>query len=199
MELPKLFHQMLERIIIEEDPNSELFRKANELLKILDKQEDPVVLLMKALYGLRQAGREWNEEIDKVLRELGLTPTISDPCLYFYREGNELSLVFLYVDDFLIASKSREFISRIKSGLSSHFTIKDMGQAENCLGIEINQSKTKITLSQKRYTQDIIKRFGMQEADPVVTPLEVNDNITSSSPDDGMDITKVPYRELIGS
>jgi hypothetical protein len=42
-----------------------------------------VLRLNKGLYGLKQSGLSWNEEIEsKLLSQLGLIQTTSDKCLY---------------------------------------------------------------------------------------------------------------------
>lgn len=44
--------------------------------------EGKVLKLHKSIYGLKQAGRTWNEKIDASLRRLGFTRSQSDHCVY---------------------------------------------------------------------------------------------------------------------
>lgn len=72
-------------------------------------------LLKKSLYGLKQAGRQWNIKLDMKLKEMGLSPTVSEPCLYHKRDSNGIDLfVVVYVDDILIASRDRDPINKFK-------------------------------------------------------------------------------------
>lgn len=57
-----------------------------------------VCKLNKAIYGLRQAGRQWNKKLDAFLIEIGFMRSLSDPCVYV---KNKL-IIAIYVDDFLI-------------------------------------------------------------------------------------------------
>jgi len=41
-----------------------------------------VLLLKKAIYGLKQSGRAWNNKLDNVLRSIGFDPMSNEPCLY---------------------------------------------------------------------------------------------------------------------
>lgn len=59
-----------------------------------------VCKLNKAIYGLKQAGRLWNEKLEKALFSFGLKKRKTDPCIYF-KEDLRL-LIAIYVDDFLI-------------------------------------------------------------------------------------------------
>ena len=45
--------------------------------------------------------------------------------------------LLLYADDILIVGKNKVEIARLKSELGSEFEMKDMGAANNILGIEI--------------------------------------------------------------
>ena len=44
-----------------------------------------VCLLVKTLYSLKQAGQEWNKELDSKLRKKGYARLCSDPCVYLFR------------------------------------------------------------------------------------------------------------------
>lgn len=63
---------------------------------------DRVCLLKKTLYGLRQSGREWNNELDTKLQRHGYTHLRSDPCAYVQRDQGELAIITVWVDDLLI-------------------------------------------------------------------------------------------------
>lgn len=62
------------------------------------------MLSKKAIYGLKQAGRQWHERLSKKLKELNLEPTISDPCVYRGRKGSHILYMIIYVDDMLTTS-----------------------------------------------------------------------------------------------
>ena len=80
----------------------------------------PVCKLNKALYGLRQAGRQWYHTLDSTLRSMGMEPTSSDPCVYIDRVA-ETTFVLVYVDDIIVVSNNPNREKEIKSQLSSSF------------------------------------------------------------------------------
>jgi hypothetical protein len=107
----------------------------------------------------------------------------------------------VYVDDILIASNdcaADGVLNRLKQTLSSTFRMKDLGPVSFCLGIEFHQRKDgSITMSQAKYTKEILSRFKMENCNAVCTPLDGNKlakpTENESSPDN------YPYQQLIGS
>ena len=53
----------------------------------------------------------------------------------------EYIYLLLYVDDMLIASRSRSAIDALKRDLSSEFEMKDLGEARKVLGMEITRDR----------------------------------------------------------
>ena len=61
-----------------------------------------------------------------------------DPCVYYNKlPTREFIYLLLYVDDMLIASKSRSAIDTLKNDLSSEFEMKDLGEVKKVLGMKI--------------------------------------------------------------
>ncbi|SGY70351.1 BQ5605_C004g03143 [Microbotryum silenes-dioicae] len=89
-----------------------------------------VLQLHRSLYGLRQAGRIWNDEINSALSALGYTATESDHCVYVWAAGDERHYIALYVDDLLMISPSLPEIERTLHGLEQRYGVKRLGEAE---------------------------------------------------------------------
>ena len=56
---------------------------------------DVVLMLVKNLYSLKDAGLTWFEHLSKGLDEMGFVPTSNDPCIFV----NRTDIIILYVDD----------------------------------------------------------------------------------------------------
>jgi hypothetical protein len=121
------------------------------------------------------------------------------------RRGNEENMVLIavYVDDIIIASNSMEEINNLKENLAKIFQMKDMGQIKYCLGIEFNVKKNKVTMSQKKYVDDLLKRFGMENSKEVSTPMDPNVKLSKEmcpkTEKEKEEMTRCPYQTLIGS
>ena len=169
------------------------------------KSLDLVCKLEKSMYGTKQAPRCWNKKINSILAgELGFTRSDSDPCLYVKQTDEGVMMIALYVDDLLIAAKTKSQTSWIKKMLSDRFDMKDLGEAKVCLGLEITRDRQqrKLWLTQQSYMEKILGRFGMSDSKPVPTPMEELKSPTGRLEvvnKDDEDAVGVPYREAIGS
>jgi len=65
--------------------------------------------VLRSLYDLKQAARDWHDRCVTALSELGFAQCAADPCLLIH--GSKGIMLLLYVDDIAIASKS---LSNIK-------------------------------------------------------------------------------------
>ena len=105
-------------------------------------KENIVCKLKKSLYGLKQSPRQWYKRLDSFIRGKKYTRSHYDPCLYYNKLlGGEYIYVLLYVDDMVIASKSRSAIDKLKKDLSSEFEMKDLSEAKKVLGIGLSGTK----------------------------------------------------------
>ncbi|CAB1096983.1 unnamed protein product [Ectocarpus sp. CCAP 1310/34] len=143
-----------------------------------DEERDPttgemmVYKLEKSLYGLSQSPSLWNDAINDRLIIFGWQRTRSDPCVYIFVSGDELTILAIYVDDILITGGNKEIVSRKKKELMDSFEMTDMGEVKRVIGIEVQRDYEHGTLaiSQGPYARDILQRYGMEQANPVSTP-----------------------------
>ncbi|GJU00954.1 retrovirus-related pol polyprotein from transposon TNT 1-94 [Tanacetum coccineum] len=67
-----------------------------------------VYKLKKALYGLKQAPRTWYDMLSSFLISQDFSKGLVDPTLFIRRDGKELLLVQIYVDDIIFAASTPE-------------------------------------------------------------------------------------------
>ncbi|KAE8985602.1 hypothetical protein PR001_g22840 [Phytophthora rubi] len=105
----------------------------------------------------------------------------------------------------LIASRQKAVIASVKAGIAEKFRTKDLGKDRFILGIEIDYDMERRTsgISQKAYTESIIKKFGQENAKSCLTPLEPGVNLTKAdepqTEEDRAKMKSKPYRSLVGS
>lgn len=160
-------------------------------------QEDKVCLLKKSLYGLKQAPLCWNEKMGNQLRILGFSRNESDYGLYSKGSGNDQILLALYVDDILIATKSKKAMDELKQSLMSSFKMKDLGHVEQFLGMRVKQTPYNISIDLSKYIKEMLQTFGMSTSNPTHTPLPSGVNLSEfKATDDDADATL--YRSIVG-
>ncbi|GKA68189.1 zinc finger, CCHC-type containing protein [Tanacetum coccineum] len=95
---------------------------------IMPGNEDMVCKLIKSLYGLKHAPKQWHQKFDEVVLSNGYLLNQADKCVYnkFNEPGKEVNIC-LYVDDMLIFSTDQVQVDLAKEFLSSRFSIKDIG------------------------------------------------------------------------
>jgi len=100
-----------------------------------------VLLLRKALDGLKQAPREWGQELESKLRTQGFTKPVDDQAVYMKVDADDRTYLATWVDDLLIVAAATSSIAQVKAGLKQHFEIKDLGEAKLDPGVHILRNR----------------------------------------------------------
>lgn len=158
---------------------------------------DHVCLLRKALYGLRQAPREWYNALKSFLLEYGFTTSQSDTSLFLYHRS-EVTLYFLvYVDDLLVTGNNSSTIAAFITAISTRFSVKNLGALHYLLVVEVVRSSDSVFLSQYKYVYDLLTKTGMLGAKGVSTLLSSSESLRL---DDGSLFTDdQTYRQIVGA
>ena len=98
----------------------------------------------------------------------------------------------------IIITPNQNEIDEIKGHLSKAFKMKDMGSLNYCLGVNIEQSDEGIRLSEKQYIMKMLDRYGLEDANPVSIPMDVN---VKHVAEDGYSklVDKTQYQSMLGS
>jgi len=166
-----------------------------------------VCKLKKSLYELKQSPRQWYKYFDNFIRGERYTRSHYDSCIYYNKlPDGEYVYLLLYVDDMLIASRSRSTIDKLKKQLSFEFEMKDLGEAEKVLGMKIERDRKsgKIYLTQKRYLKKVFQRFNINsDTKSVSTPLashfKLKDTMSPTTVEERAYICRVPYASAVDS
>ena len=97
----------------------------------------------------------------------------------------------------IITGNDPKSIEQYKVFLNSQFKIKDLGKLKYFLGIEVARSSKGISISQRKYTLDLLDEVGLLGAAPVSTPVRQNLKLLPTQGELLKDPSK--YRRLIGN
>uniref|UniRef100_A0AAV1U8L1 Reverse transcriptase Ty1/copia-type domain-containing protein n=1 Tax=Peronospora matthiolae TaxID=2874970 RepID=A0AAV1U8L1_9STRA len=86
---------------------------------------------------------------------------------------------------------------RTKSDLKARFEITDGGKCVFVLGIEmVDNDNGSVTMRQRRYVEDVLKRFGMSDCKAVISPTDISSRLIPSTAATKID---APFREAVGA
>ena len=168
-------------------------------------KEDWVWCLIRGLYGMKQAGRIWNQTLNDNMISWGFTRLSCESCVYYRRSDTGIVITAVHVDDFLAIATSNEENDKFKRQLRSAWTISDLGLPKFVVGIAIqwDHDKRTVQLSQTALIDKIISQFGQSNATPLSLPMEPGLKLrqvdrSSLSSNEVHTLQKIPYRSLVG-
>nr|GFC63057.1 hypothetical protein [Tanacetum cinerariifolium] len=120
-----------------------------------------------------------------------------DPTLFIRRNGNDLLLVQIYVDDIIFAASTLELCDLFANLMCSKFKMSMMGKISFFLGIHISQSPRSIFINQSKYALESLKKHGFESYDPVDTPMVEKSKLDEDR--EGKAVDPSHYRGMIGT
>ena len=158
-------HQMdVKTAFLTGDIDEEIYMKQNQGF-ITPDMKKKVFRLVKSLYGLKQATKQWHEKFDSGRLSNGFKINECDKCVYIKETENGYIILSLYVDDMLLVSSNDRMIKSTKTILNSRFDMKDMELADVILGIKIVRTSDDRVLSQSHYVGKTLRKFSKNDYD----------------------------------
>ena len=157
-----------------------------------------VCKLKKALYGLKQAPRAWFDRFRRAMTsQWHFEHSKSDSSLFYRWDAGDILLVLVYVDDIIITGSNQNNVLKVISDMQATFALKDLGELNYFLGIEVTKNSTGLQLSQSKYIVDLLNRHEMVTCSPVPTPMVTSHSLVKNS---GAIIPNASqYRSVVGA
>jgi hypothetical protein len=120
-----------------------------------------------------------------------------DTTLFTKKLGNDLFVLQIYVDNIIFRSTNQDFYEEFGKMMASEFEMSMIGELIYFLGLQIKHMKNDTFVSQGKYIKDMLKKFGMDDAKAISTPIGTNENLDSNA--SGNMVNQKMYRSMIGS
>ncbi|KAG7664873.1 uncharacterized protein J8A68_001599 [[Candida] subhashii] len=113
--------------------------------------------LNKSVYGLKQAGYEWFMTFTKIFMKLGFQNIVDT--LFLKRNGSDLIITAIYVDDVFIICSNDALFEDFKTKLKNEVDFKDLGEISEYLGVKYEKTKDGYSISQKEFLKKIVDKY----------------------------------------
>ena len=123
---------------------------------------------------MKEAAKNWYEELAKLLLRQGFTRRRNDNCLFRRAETEGHIFILVWVDGIIVASRSMTVISDVKKALEAKFHMEHRGSLHWFLGLRIRPEEGKLKVDQERYIETTLERFQMDYCKPSRTPADLN-------------------------
>ena len=104
--------------------------------------KDVVLLLLRTLYGLKQAAMAFWRELLKAMYSMGMQRSNADPCLYFSWTEDGLVIWVSWIDDCLVVGSDKA-VAKAKRAMMERFECEDVGDIVEYVGCKIDIDREK--------------------------------------------------------
>jgi Reverse transcriptase (RNA-dependent DNA polymerase) len=142
--------------------------------------EGHILIISKALYGLRTSGAHWHDTFADCLRDLSFQQCKAEPDIWMREKNGLYEYIAVYVDDLAIVMKEpQEFISTLETKYK--FKLKGTGPISVHLGMNFVRDRNgELCISPTKYIEKMMdthkKFFGENPKQNVTSPLERGDH-----------------------
>jgi hypothetical protein len=145
------------------------------------EREGHILIIHKALYGLKSSGQRWHDRLHDCLVDLGFTPCKAEPDIWMKQNVDVWEYVAVYVDDLAIAMRDPEWLISALSSTPYDFKLKGSGPIKFHLGMQFSRDKHGVLcLESAKYLQKMVDtyatHFGTKPKQVYHSPLEKGDH-----------------------
>jgi hypothetical protein len=145
-----------------------------------------------------ESSRLWEKHADQILQEIGLKPTVHEPCLYSGTFDGNRALLMHQVDDFAVAAPDSHMANILMDLIDKKISIqiKRQGYLDMYNGVDVLQTKHYIRINVKTFIEKAFEQHiatWMKTSYPIPnrsTPLPSSDqdwikklNVAIGNPD----------------
>ncbi|GKB14891.1 putative ribonuclease H-like domain-containing protein [Tanacetum coccineum] len=131
----------------------------------------------------------WYKTLSTYLLDNGFQRGKIDKTLFIKRHK-------VYVDDIIFGLTNKKLCIAFEKLMHEKFQMSSMGKLTFFLGLQVQQKKDVIFISQDKYVGEILKKFGFIEVKPASTPIETQKHLLKD--EDGEEVDVHMYRYLKG-
>ncbi|GKA65335.1 putative ribonuclease H-like domain-containing protein, partial [Tanacetum coccineum] len=120
-----------------------------------------------------------------------------DKTLFIKRVKGDILLVQVYVDNIIFRSTKIELCTEFEKLMYKKLQMSSMGEFTFFLGLQVTQKDDGIFISQDKYMDEILKKFGFLTVKTASTPMETSKPLMKDESAEDVDVHL--YRSMIGS
>jgi hypothetical protein len=155
------------------------------------------LMVIRALYGLKQSPRAWYQKLRSTLISWGWRMSAYDPCVFI--NDNTGLILEVHVDDINVMGKNLQIILDFKSQMSRAFQMTDEGECSWYLGMHVEQRPREVYIHQKKYIDEIVAKYGFSDVATVRTPLDKDTKLSAPKDYNAHPKFRKEYQSKVGS
>jgi hypothetical protein len=130
---------------------------------------------------------------------LGFRVAQADCSVFIHKDNNVVIIV--YVDDILLFGKDKQLVTSVKQQLCDTYEMRDLGDLDTYLGMEIHRDRAKgvLTLCQTTYTRKMLDAYGFGDGALHKTPMDSKAVYTVNADEQADEDVVKEYQAMIGS
>jgi hypothetical protein len=125
------------------------------------EERGKVLIVTRALYGLKSSGAAWRAEFAGTLRDMGFASTKADPDVWIRSATDHYEMILVYVDDILVFAQDPQ---KIMIAIGECYELKpesvkepDIYLGANMEKVQLPNGKTEWAMSPRTYIKSAIK------------------------------------------